>query len=274
MAPPEPRTLRDGDGQWTRFGSDGDRAGSGAAIVYRTSLHPHPTSRFVSVTIAAVDLCGVRVGYVPGSADVPNVDTGGLRGLVPESDQSTLIAIFNGGWKPEHGHFGMYSSGVSLVPARDHACTVGIDSRGHVRIASEKPDPATLSAYRQTPPCLFERGILAPELARNSDAAWGGHDKGVTTRRRSALGIDDNGRFLFYAVGEEAAPKELATALLAVGAVSGVELDINWYWTRFLLFGDSDGTLHITSSLVKGMEYQARSYVERPSDRDFFYIAR
>lgn len=276
IPPPEEATARPGDGVWTRFGDavNGDRAGEGEAFVFRTVLHPHPKARFITVTLAAVDLCRAEIGYVPGTEDRPNVEFKG-RGLVPAEHQASLVAVFNGGWKPEHGRWGMYQGGTSIVPAREGGCTVSVDLDGKVTISSALPsDPAKLRAYRQTPPCLFENGALHPKLAAGDEKPWGGRAKDVVTRRRSAVGVSSDGRFLFYAAGDEASPKWLARALLAAGAGAGAELDINWYWTRFLLFGEKDGALSVTATLVPGMEYLRRGYVERPSDRDFFYVLR
>jgi hypothetical protein len=194
---------------------------------------------------------------------------------VPGAHQESLLAVFNGGWKPEHGRWGMFRGGTSVVPARAGGCTVSVDQRGKVTLSSALPgDVAALEAYRQTPPCLFENGALHPKLAAGDEKPWGGRAKDVVTRRRSAVGVSQDGRFLFYAVGDEASPKWLARALMLAGAGAGAELDINWYWTRFLLFGEKAGALDVTSTLIPGMEFQSRGYVERPSGRDFFYVLR
>ncbi len=275
MSPPEPRSAQAGDGVWARFGDGArsDRAAQGEAFVYRTVLHPHPQSRFVAVTLAAVDLCGLRIGYVPGVQDVPKVALDQARGLVPERDRAALVAVFNGGYKPEHGHWGMAAFGTNLVPARPGGCTVAIGKDDRVSVRSGlPPESEPLLAYRQTPPCLLENGAIEPRLLAGQEKPWGGQAKDLVTRRRSALGIDAQGRFLFYAAGEEASPLHLAKALVAAGAAAGAQLDINWYWTRFLLFGEREGRLAVTSTLIAGMEYQPTSYVERASDRDFFYV--
>jgi hypothetical protein len=261
---------------WTRLGdpSRGDRAGKDEAVLHQTRLHPHPASRFVTVTVAAVDLCRAEIGYTPGTEDAPQVELSG-RGLVPTERQDELLAVFNGGWKPEHGRWGMFRGGTSVVPAREGGCTVSIRRGGKATLSSALPaDVESLDAYRQTPPCLFENGTMHPKLAAGDEKPWGGRAKDVVTRRRSAVGVSRDGRFLFYAVGDEASPKWLAKALLSAGASTGAELDINWYWTRFLLFGEKDGSLGVTATLIPGMEYQSRTYVERPSSRDFFYVLR
>jgi hypothetical protein len=251
----------------------GERAAQGEPALFRTVVHPHPASRYVTVTLAALDLCRVRLGYVAGKDDLPKVEPDLVRGLVPETDRQELVAVFNGGYKPEHGKFGMLVSGHTLLPPRDGACTVGLTPAPGVSIGSAAP-ASDLLAYRQTPPCLLEQGQLHARLAQGNDRAWGGRAKDVVTRRRSALGIHESGRYLFYAVGVEAKPDKLAKALSAAGASAGAQLDINWYWTRFLLFAEREQRLAVSSSLIEGMEYQPTEYVERPTARDFFYVVR
>jgi hypothetical protein len=60
--------------------------------------------------------------------------------------------------------------------------------------------------------------------------------------------------------------------MLAAGAHDAAELDINWNWTRFLTFAKNpEGALRVSGSLVD-VQYSNRAYVERPSERDFFYV--
>jgi hypothetical protein len=111
-------------------------------------------------------------------------------------------------------------------------------------------------------------------LLAGRDKIWGGRVQGVVTRRRSALGIDASGRFLFYAIGLETSARLLAEGLKFAGAHTAAELDVNWNWTRFMLFGQNDeDELRITSALVEA-QHSKLDYVERPSQRDFFYLAR
>ena len=124
-----------------------------------------------------------------------------------------------------------------------------------------------------TPPCLLIDGAVHPELLRDHDKAWAGHATDLTTRRRSAAGIDQTGHVLFYAIGEEAEPRWLAEGLRRVGATTALELDINWYWTRFLLFGRDDrGQQRVSDTLIPKMEHLSNGYVERASARDFFFF--
>jgi hypothetical protein len=84
--------------------------------------------------------------------------------------------------------------------------------------------------------------------------------------------VSADGRILYYAIGVETPPKLLAQGLLAAGVHTAAQLDINWNWTRFFAFSSVPDTgLGVTESLVK-VEHSKRDYVERPSERDFFYV--
>lgn len=249
-----------------------------------TVIHPHSISKYVTVTVVAMDLGQVELHYVPGTEDVAEV---GLKasdlplspGLVPAADQDRLQVVFNGGFKPRHGRWGMMVDARVLVPPRDVGCTVALYADGGIRIGSWTALAATVSemvAYRQAPPCLVERAALHPDLAGHNDRAWAGKDPKLVTRRRSALGIDASGQVLLFGMGEEAQPRELGLALQAAGAQDAMQLDINWSWTRFLLFGRPrpEAELQVTSTLIPQMVHEATGYVARPQGRDFFYVTR
>jgi hypothetical protein len=279
IAPPFAKTAASGDGVWAPFGSAalGERAATGPSV-FRTVLHPHPDSRFVTVTIAAVDLSRLGMRLVPGTEDMlwANRPKSEPSGLVPADERDRLVAVMNGGFQPKHGHWGLVAGAVSITPPREEGCTLALYRDGSVRLA---PWPklaasrAEMESIRQTPPCLLDDGVVHPALLRGDDKRWAGHAADLTTRRRSAAGLDSSGRVLFYAMGEEASPRWLAEALRLAGASCAAQLDINWYWTRFLLFGTPNGEpLQVTSTLIPKMEHLKRGYVERPSTRDFFYF--
>lgn len=169
-----------------------------------------------------------------------------------------------------------------MLAARDEGCTVGIDDKGLV-IVAPWPELAAreseLVAFRQTPPCLVSGGELHPQLEQHNERAWGGFDPKRKTRRRSALGLDQSGRVLFYGIGEEMGPRVLALGMRYAGAVNAAQLDINWSWTRFLIFGDpsedgSSAAPEVTATLIPETVHDKRGYVDRPSARDFFYLLR
>jgi hypothetical protein len=286
FTPPHERSAQPGDGRWQRLGDPalGERIAEGPAVMVRTVVRPHPISKWITVTVVAIDLDRTLLHHVPGSEDVSDLHVDADRlptapGLVPARDQDALLAVFNGGFKPRHGRWGMRAGAQDLVPPRDTGCTVAIYTAGGVRIRSWPElveGVGDISAYRQGPPCLLEQGTIHPDLLTDEDGVWAGKDPKLQTRRRSALGIDTTGRILFYGIGEEAKPRELAAAMHAVGCHDAVELDINWSWTRFLIFGQPKpgAALQVTSTLIPKMVHQSRGTLTRPEERDFFYLTR
>ncbi len=267
------RSASASDGRWVPL----TQKDGSATTLYQTTVHPHPNSPYVSVTLVAIDLRRLEIGFRPGKGDVPSGPLPFAPGLVPREARDRLVAVFNGGFQPRHGHWGMKLGDTTVVPPRPDGCTIALYGDGAVRIRSHAiltPTLAEMVALRQTPPCLLEQGSLHPDLVRGRDKRWGGHTEGLVTRRRSALGIDPSGEVLFYAVGMEATPKRLAEALASAGAADAAELNVNWNWTRFLLFEHSpSGAVEATTSLVE-VEYGKSEYATLPSERDFFYLLR
>ena len=229
------------------------------------------------MTIVAIDLGSVSVHFMPGTEDLGGKKVPFNAGLVPSAERDRLLAVFNGGFQPRHGNWGMKLGDVAIVPPRDPGCTLALYNDGTLRLRSWSAlaaSEAEMRALRQTPPCLLEEGSVHPDLLAGRDKAWKGNTAGLVTRRRSAIGLDERGEVLFYAIGVEATPRLLAEGLRFAGARHGAELDINWNWTRFLLYEKGpDGKPRVAASLVEG-EYSKSGYVERPSERDFFYVLR
>jgi hypothetical protein len=249
-------------------------------MLLKTVIHPHKASRYHELHVVAIDLSRVSLHHVPGTDDhdVKKLPKGVLPGLVPSDHQGALLAVFNGGFQVQHGYWGMMTAGQVLVPAKDIGCTVAVLS-GSVRVApwtSLAADASALSFFRQTPPCLVHENGIHRQLLAHNDRQWGGRNWHEKTRRRSAVGLDASGQVLYYAVGIELEPLGLAQAMQFVGCVQAAELDINWNWTRFLLFGlrEGESELKVTSTLLEGMAHNSRSYVARAEARDFFYLIR
>src|SRR5690606_21599438 len=117
-----------------------------------------------------------------------------------------------------------------------------------------------------TPPCLLDGGALHAELERGNEKPWGGFNKNLVTRRRSAIGLDVDGHTLFYAVGIEVGPRLLAAGLRYAGATQQSELDIHDDWPRFALFAldESAGEPRVASMLLEDTVKVKSKYVARP----------
>lgn len=284
IPPPHERSAEPGDGVWRALGAPGERARSEPPLMMTTVIHPHKVSKWAKLIVAVMDQSRLEIRYMPGQSDVEEIAKltgtkldGVPSGRVPEERLDRLLAVFNGGFKPRHGRWGMKSSDRVLLEPREEGCTVAVDATATVSVAdwsslSGRADE--LIQFRQTPPCLVVAGRLHEKLDAFDERPWGGFDPKRKTRRRSALGVDPSGRWLFYAIGEEMGPRVLAQGMSYIGAEFAAELDINWSWTRFLLFSETEAEpgLLVTSTLIPKMVHRDRQYVSKPAARGFFYV--
>ena len=199
------------------------------------------------------------------------------HGLIPLGERAQLLAAFNGGFKAEHGRYGMHVDGVTLIAARDTACTIAARKNGALIVATWKslrdqaPD---LVWWRQTPPCLVEDGKMHPALRDESERRWGAMPDGETVIRRSALGLADGGSVMFMAVSNFTTATALASALSHAGARNVAELDVNWSFPHFVLFRPDENDQLRASGLFEGFLFDKDRYLSKASARDFFYLVR
>jgi hypothetical protein len=221
----------------------------------------------------------VKVNAVAGSIEPKSLPTqrGIARpGVVPEADRAQLIAAFNGGFKAEHGHFGMMVGGDELLAPRSTSCTFAASADGTLRIApwtKLSSDAKGLSWWRQTPGCMLEHGVLHPGLRAADSKNWGATLDGDTVIRRSAVGLSEKGDFLFVGIGKSTTARALATGMKRAGALHVAQLDVNFSYPRFLLYRRDADTRELSAHApVKGLLYARDEYLGRPSTRDFFYV--
>jgi hypothetical protein len=280
FSPPHDRTAQAGDGVWSSLVPG---AGKDAApLLLRTVVHPDPVKHQVYAVVVAIDLRRVGVRLVAGTKEPTSTTVPADRrpGLIPQADQADLVAVFNGGFMAHHGAWGMKVGDDVLLPPQPDGCTVALLRDGGVRIASYpviEPLLPEVAAYRQTPPCLVEaRAVNAALLGSEKPRRWGMSETGGLDIRRSALGIAEGGRTLLYALGEWITPRQMAEVMLAAGAVDAAELDVNWSYTRFFLYGPpaKGAEPEVVATLVPKLKHAPRQYVGKASERDFFYLVR
>lgn len=275
--PVAPKFASAHDGVWIPIVDD--VAPGRAPALYKAGVHPDPTRPYAVVAVVAMNLQELELHLVAGTRE-PESDTVGREkrpGRIPETDQATLLAAFNGGWQAIHGHFGMMIAGDQFLPPRDRGCTVGIYRDGHVRMATWTKLSAMdgeLFAYRQGPRCLIETGAAAGGL-RDEALGWGASVDGETVIRRSALGISDDGKVLYYGMGDDLTARTLADALARAGARTVMELDINASFPRFLLYAHTEAQQapRVREALMAA-KFTRGEYVDHPWYRDFFYVNR
>ncbi|MET0421646.1 MAG: hypothetical protein ABW073_08055, partial [Acidimicrobiia bacterium] len=179
--------------------------------------------------VAWMDPTLARPVVVPGTGDPGGPWPWG--GQVPPDSRRFLVAAFNGGFKWFDFSGGVLAFGqtyrslepgvASLIVYQDGTYTVGMWGRDN--------DPAKpVAAVRQNLQMLVDGGV--PTGATGNPGAWGGSVAGVATSR-SAVGVDRNGALVW--AGGRLSPADLANALVAAGAVRGMQMDINPDWVNF-----------------------------------------
>lgn len=276
-----PSVAAKGDGAWRPI-PDPLRPSAPPAL-FTTLLHPDVKRPWAEVFVIVVDLSEVRLHALPGTVEPIATTREGLalkrNGLIPSEHQRGLLAVFNGGFKSEHGRHGMFVEGVPLLPARGGLCTiVGFES-GEVRIGTWERLAHSLTApasavdfWRQAAPCLVEDRALNPGLRDESTRQWGATIDKQTVIRRSAIGLDADRKVLFVAITNDTTAPAIAQALLHAGASDVAQLDVNWPYPKFVLFpADATGVRYATS-LFKGFLVGRDDFVRKPYARDFFYL--
>lgn len=280
FTPPFAEVATAGDGQWLPVVDPA--APDQPPPMYKTLVHPDPKRSFAAVAIVAVDLERLDLSLVagtlePASAAVLPTDR---PGLVPADRFGDLVAAFNGGFKAEHGHYGMMLGGRTFLPPRAASCTVALYKGGALRVGTWtalKETAADMAGFRQTPPCLVEQGAVNDTLLAADDAhGWGASVGGATVIRRSALGLDATGKTLLYGLGESVTAGTLARAMRAAGAENAAQLDVNQAYPRFVFYGRRQGNERptVASALIPDIAFSRHEYVGRPEGRDFFYLTR
>lgn len=268
-------TAAEGDGQWQRLTL---RDGEDTAI-HRTLLHPDPERTYSELFVFALPLSKLEVHAVAGSVEPARErDKRAIArpGLIPEADRGRLVAAFNGGFKAEHGQFGMMVGGQELLPPKSASCTFAATKDGGLTIATWKTlasGAPALDWWRQTPGCMLEGGVLHPGLRSQDSRNWGATIDGKTVIRRSAVGLSRDAKTLFVGISNYTTARALALGMQNAGAEHVAQLDVNHSYPRFLLYRDDEASGTLTAlSPVKGFLHEKDEYLRRPSSRDFFYV--
>ncbi len=252
--------------------------GSEASVLYRTIVHPDAERVYAELFVFALDLSQVELHAVAGSVEPksPEPKVVARPGVVPADDRPRLIAAFNGGFKAEHGQFGMMVDGTELLAPRSTSCTFAALADGSLRVASWPAlasEQSKLSWWRQTPGCMLEDGVLNPALRGMDSRNWGATLDGKTVIRRSAVGLSKDGHTLFVGISKSTTARALALGMQHAGAVDVAQLDVNFSFPRFLLYRDAEQAGELTAiGAVSDLLYAHDEYLGRASTRDFFYV--
>jgi hypothetical protein len=224
------------------------------------------------ITVARFHAGQVRFALHVGSQDPPSggadlaVDSGPS---VSSTERPLLLAAFNGGFKIASGSGGFEVDNQVLNPLLVGRASFVIDSDGRGQVGVwgaglPAPGERVLSVRQNLLP-LVSGGKLSPDIA--DVGAWGATIAHATVVARSSLGEDAQGNIL-YAASMSALPVDLGQALIAAGAVTAMQLDINPEWVQLALTPNAGGPL---AAAVPGQNRPADQYLAGWT-RDFITV--
>jgi hypothetical protein len=169
---------------------------------------------------------------------------------VQPAQAATLVAAFNGGFLMNSAQGGYYTEGRTVVPLVAGAASLVIYANGSVTVGAWETDVSMtpdVVAVRQNLVPLVSGGQPTTEATSPDWQAWGNTCgatscastvPGIENQWRSGVGVTADGA-LVYAAGPELTPLQLAQLLVYVGAIRGMELDINPNWPVFVTYDPS-----------------------------------
>ncbi len=241
--------------------------------IARTFVRPDPTRDYAIVSLVKMNMNELSIGLQAGTYYPGGVYGVYGKGYVPPQVQqaNSLVAVFNGGFMAADGHYGMVLDGKTYVPLRKNMATLLIYSDGKAEIVdyTGQPLPKNVVAARQNGPFLIQNGIIM-SFDNNSTDTWGRTTTNSMYTWRSGLGITKDGN-LVYAVGNSLVPSTLARALQDAGVINAIQLDINPFWVRYIIYDSMGGGKYDYYPLLKAMQNGGYAYLHG-YNKDFFYI--
>jgi hypothetical protein len=254
-----------GEGKWTPM----DAWQGGTPAILTTTVRPDPAEPAITAYVAWIRASTTQLALYPGYKGPGS--TGLDRGpeMVPLSARSSLLATFNSGFYESDAAGGFYAHGILYFPMIDGLATVVAYTDGRVDVIAWtgglRPGPDVVMA-RQNLPLMVDGG--QPTAALSVPSKWGLTLHGVPAVWRTALGVDRHGNLIYVAAPDQTAPS-LAHVLAEVGAVRGMELDINPEWPIFVTYSGSGAS---GPSLFVPNPNQIPNRFLYPSTKDFFAV--
>lgn len=188
-------------------------------------------------------------------------------GRIPKEHRKTVGMAFSGGFQYKHDFCGIALSGKCLRPMKKSAGTIVVYNDGRVEMGKWERD------YKKVTPEMryVRQGLLLIDGKKfNASAPYNTYAlDGKTRVFRSALGLTRGGK-LVYAAGNASA-KGLAEAMIKVGVVTAVHLDMNYGNATCGVVTHCKGKMTIkplSSQFPKPDRFLATDY------RDFFYLTK
>jgi hypothetical protein len=259
-----------GEGVWRRTGPHVD----GGPPVLVTTFRPELDNPSVVAYVAWFDHTRTALAYYPGAAEPPAAAVRGPT-MVPQDQRWRLLATFNAGFVYTQGDNGSTGNGRVNEPLHDGNATLLEYKDGRVAIVKWSGGPnagPNVAWSRQSLAPIVWNGRLNPALNTNPNSyQWGYTLGGVGLVWRTGVGIDRHGDLIFVAADDQTVVT-LAQILRHVGAVRGMELDINPEWHTLITYTHRHG--HLVPTMVEPQPMQSDTRYLVPDNRDFFAVYR
>ncbi len=282
--PPSPvptiyQTPEEGEGQWVAVQQEWMRRIPGApSPFYRTFVRPDVQRPYSKIILLAMDTRQLDFDMEAGVEDPkPTVGSFHGTGRIPREPAIArrVVAAWNGGFKTEHGHYGMMLKKRVLLPPVPTGATAMVMDDGRFGMGSWAPtkDIATdIFSYRQNMDPLVEDGVFNPRKRVSWGAVLVGQPKltGQQTER-SGLCIT-KAKHTLYVWGDDVGPEALGKAMQLAGCDYGMHLDMNPYHTGyvFMTFEDAQLKTGHSETLTPLMAIGPRRYIDY-NPKDFFF---
>src|SRR5947209_7954741 len=182
------------------------------------------------------------------------------------------MAAFNAAFAMRDSRGGFYDFGRTIGSLNPGAASLVIYKDGHVNIGAWGRDvslTADVATVRQNLALIVDHGHPVPGLEANWQNRWGATIGNAKYVWRTSLGITAHGDLVFVS-GNRLSATTLADLLRRGGAVRAMELDINPYWTSFVLYRTAAGA-QAERNLLPDMIRSPQRY-DTTSLRDFIAL--
>ncbi len=256
-----------GEGVWHRTGP----SVNGGPPVLVTSYRPSTVYPSIVAYVLWIDHTRTDLAYYPGRYEPPSaVDRGPM--MVPVDQRNRLLATFNGGFTHVDTNNGSAVNGHTNEPLIDGNATLVGYRNGTVNIvkwAGSTTAPRDVAWARQSLTPILWNGKLNPLLNTDPNSVdWGYTLGGVTYTPRTGVGVDSHGNVMFV-VASDATVISLAQILQHIGAVRGMEYDINPEWHTLITYDHQHG---LGAKMVEPQDQQTAARYLTPDDRDFMAV--
>ena len=282
--PPQPvptlyKTPEPGEGEWVAFERPWMHTIPGApSPFYQTFIRPDPERPYSKIILVAMDTRQLDFDMEAGTED-PKSTVGDFHGTgrLPRDSKVAVraVAAFNGGFKSEHGHYGMMLRKQILLPPVPNAASAIVMDDGRFGMGAWAPTrdvgPDLLS-YRQNLDPLIDGGLINPRNRGSWGAVLPGQPK-LTGQQTERSGLClTRAKHLLYVWGDDVGADALGKGMQLAGCDFGMHLDMNPHHTGFVFMSfDDAGYKNGKSEVLTGlMAVSNRRYIDY-APKDFFY---